>query len=233
MNRILYIQHGPFDGPGLLLQAVHESGAKLETVHIWRGESVPAGLDRFDGLSVGGGEMSAYETDRYPFLSQEIALIQTARSEDKPVLGICLGAQLMAAAFGGTVFPNKEKEIGLFDLSFTSAAKNDRLWKGFTAPFAPVHWHGDTFSLPSCAELLASSELTPNQLFHVDSRHYGFQFHLEIDRASLREMIAADADPLRANGVDPDAFLQAGESLLPAVEPIGRAVFARWVALLS
>ncbi|MDB6174502.1 MAG: synthase-Glutamine amidotransferase domain [Chthoniobacteraceae bacterium] len=209
-----------------------ECGVELETVHLWRGENLPSTLDRFDGLAVGGGEMSAYETERYPFLKEELTLIQAARSADKPILGICLGAQLMAAAFGGAVFPNKGKEIGLFDLSFTSAANDDPLWKGFTTAFAPVHWHGDTFSLPPGAELLASSTLTPNQLFHVDHRHYGLQFHLEIDRVSLREMIAADAEPLRASGVDPEAFLRAGESLLPSVEPIGRAIFARWATLL-
>ncbi|MES2568440.1 MAG: type 1 glutamine amidotransferase, partial [Verrucomicrobiota bacterium] len=101
--------------------------------------------------------MSAYETDRYPFLRHEMALIQSARLQNKPVLGICLGAQLMAAAFGGLVFPHTTKEIGLFEVRFTRDAEADPLWEGLTVPFAPVHWHGDTFSLPPGAALLASS----------------------------------------------------------------------------
>ena len=233
MSRVLFIQNGDGEGPGLLAPALAAGGVELLTVHAWRGEAVPVAPDGFAGVAIGGGSMSAYQTAEYPFLEKQIELVQVARVEGRPVLGMCLGAQLMAAAFGGRVFANAAKEIGFHEVRFTAAAERDALWRGHTAPFHPVHWHGDTFTLPPDAELLASSALTPHQLFRVDAALYGFQFHLEIDLPTLTEMIASDDASLRSHGVDPAAFLHAGAEHLPAVAATARSVFARWTALLD
>jgi GMP synthase-like glutamine amidotransferase len=233
MSRVLFIQNGDGEGPGLFVPALEASGVELETVHAWRGDPVPVTSDEFDGVAIGGGSMSAYETDRYPFLGSQIALLQAVRAAGKPFLGMCLGAQLMAAAFGGKVFANTEKEIGFHEVRFTAAAEQDALWHDHTAPFHPVNWHGDTFTLPPGAELLASSTLTPHQLIRLDDTLYGFQFHLEIGLPLLREMVASDDASLRGHGVDPATFLRAGDEYLPAIEATAHSVFTRWAGLLG
>jgi GMP synthase-like glutamine amidotransferase len=234
MRRVLFIQNGETDQPGLFRTVVESCGIELEIVHAWRGEAVPASASEWDGVAVGGGSMSAFEKEECPFLRAEEALIRSAHELQRPVLGMCLGAQLLASTFGGRVFRNRAKEIGLFEVSFTSAAEDDPLWRDHTAPFRPVSWHQDTFSLPPGAVLLASSELTENQLFRLGHSSYGFQFHLEIDTRVLREMITpADEIALRKEGVDAQNFLATAEAVLPQVEPLARTVFARWAELSS
>lgn len=234
MKRVLFIQNGDSDHPGLFATVLRECGITLDVIHPWRGEVVPRRLDEWAGVAVGGGSMSAFETDEYPWLKDAAAIVQTAQAEGKPALGMCLGAQVMAGAFGGRVSPNHSKEIGFYEVHFTPAAEEDALWAGQTQSFKPVHWHGDTFSLPPRAELLASSALTENQLFRLGPLLYGFQFHLEIDEPVLTEMVMTDDEGwLLRNGVNPQEFLREATTALPQAEPIARSVFKRWVGLLS
>jgi GMP synthase (glutamine-hydrolysing) len=231
MKRVLFIQNGEQDHPGLFAKVLRDRGIALDIVNAGCGEPTPTDLHPWAGIAVGGGGMSAYETDRYPFLRDEEALIRSARAAGKPLIGMCLGAQLMAGALGGRVFPNRAKEIGFFDVRFTSAAESDPLWNG-TPTFQPVQWHGDTFSLPPGAVLLASSDLTENQLYRLDGATYGLQFHLEIDEPVLTEMVETDDGWLLQNGVDPQQFLREARVAIPKVESIARAVFGRWAEQL-
>src|SRR5258708_29443155 len=128
MPRVLFIQHGEYDRPGLFATVLQELGVSVEIVHPSRGEAVPEWPEPWAGLALGGGAMSAYEEAEYPFLRQEAALVQAARRRGLPVLGMCLGAQIMAGAFGGKVFRNRAKEIGFFPLRFTPEAAADPLW---------------------------------------------------------------------------------------------------------
>jgi len=233
MKRVLFIQNGEYEVPGLFGAVLEKCGVHVETAHAWRGDSLPVSLEHWHGIAIGGGSMSAYGTDQYPFLKDELAILAKAREQKMPVLGMCLGAQLMAAAYGGRVFPNHTKEIGCFDLRFTAAAENDPLWQGHTRTFQPVSWHGDTFSLPPGAVLLASSDITPNQLFRLDDSLYGFQFHLEIGRELLADMIREDAESLRNHGVDPHEFLHAAGIHLPEAEKIAGIIFRRWASLIT
>lgn len=233
MNRVLFIQNGEYDSPGLFAKVLGECGVALDIVHAWKGEPVTIAPNGWGGIAIGGGSMSAYESEQFPFLLSEQALIRAARAQERPVLGMCLGAQLMASAFGGAVFPNTTKEIGFYEVRFTPEADRDSLWRGQNAAFRPVHWHGDTFSLPPDATLLASSDFTTNQLFRVDAALYGVQFHLEIDEPVLRAMIESDDEGwLPKNGVDPLQFLHAAATAIPKVEPVARAIFTRWTELL-
>jgi GMP synthase (glutamine-hydrolysing) len=234
MKRVLYIQNGEFDPPGLVAKALAERGLNLDIVHAWNGEKLPGTPGDWSGIVIGGGSMSAYEKAQYPYLAKEEALIIEARRVKRPVLGMCLGAQLMAGAFGGKVYANHAKEIGFYDVAFTSEAKTDPLWRDHTTTFQPVQWHGDTFTLPPGAILLASSAITPNQLFRLDENLYGFQFHLEIDQPSLIEMIESDDEGwLPKNGVNPRDFIKAARAALPKVEPLAHAIFGRWTEMLA
>lgn len=229
MKRVLFIQNGEFDPPGLLHTALNAQGVTLDFIHAWNGERMPESPNSWDAIAIGGGAMSAYQKGEFPYLQDEEALIIAARDAGRPVLGICLGAQLMASAFGGQVFPNHAKEIGFYDVRFTPQAERDLLWRGHTETFQPIHWHGDTFTLPPDATLLASSDLTPNQLFRVNENLYGFQFHLEIDEPLLVQMIESDDEGgLPKNGVNPQRFLQEARLALPKVKPLADAVFKRW-----
>lgn len=233
MKSVLFLQHGESDGPGLFARTLAAAGVTLDLLHAWKGDPVPLTLEGYDGLALGGGHMSVYEGETYPFLSQGIALIREARRIGHPVLGMCLGAQMIAAACGGRVFRNTAQEIGFFDVTLEPAAHDDALWHEIPAVFRPVHWHGDTFSLPADATLLGSSTLTRHQLFRIDRALYGFQFHLEFELPMLCEMIEEDAVYLSAKGVSPEAFIEDARSAAPLVEPIGWTVFQRWAELLG
>ena len=233
MSRVLFIENEQHVGPGLFATVLDECGVALDVIRPWRGEAVPTNPNRWDGIAIGGGAMSAYDGDKYPFIETEMRLVRTARDSATPVLGLCLGAQVMAAALGGSVYPNDAREIGFYEVRFTPEAESDPLWQGHTAPFTPAQWHGDTFSLPFGAVLLASSDLTQHQLFRVGDTHYGFQFHLEFDLPVFTEMVETDANSLSNYGVDPARLLRDAAESLPRVEPVGRAIFSRWTQQLS
>jgi GMP synthase (glutamine-hydrolysing) len=233
MKRVLFVQSGDTDAPGLLGEVLHDRGVELDIVHAWNGEAVPSDVTGWAGVAIGGGAMSAYESEEFPFLPKIEELIRAAQSADLPVLGMCLGAQLMAKAFWGKVFANREKEIGYFDVRFTPEAANDPLWRGHTETFQPVHWHGDTFTLPPGAVRLAESALTPNQIFRYGEKSYGLQFHLEIDEKVLTAMIGDDGGGLPRYGVDPEEFLRQGRIALPKVRPLADAIFGRWTEFLG
>jgi GMP synthase (glutamine-hydrolysing) len=177
--------------------------------------------------------MSAYETEKYPFLKDEMRLVREAVREDKAVYGMCLGAQLIAAALGAKVYANGEREIGFYDIELLETAAADPLWKDTAPRLAPMSWHGDTFDLPEGAVRLASSARTPNQMFRAGRALYGFQFHLEVDGPLLSEMVESSRPGLAAGGVDADEFLHASREKLPQVSATAATVYARWAKMLN
>jgi GMP synthase (glutamine-hydrolysing) len=181
--RVLIFRHVPFEGAGLLESVLGDRGIGFDYADLYASDAPDVKPERYTALVFMGGPMSV--NDDLAYLRREEEYIREAVANDVPVLGICLGSQLIAKALGATVWRNSSKEIGWFGLRFTPAAGADPLFDGLQAETV-FHWHGETFDLPDRAVLLASSDLCRNQAFRVGDRVYGMQFHLEV----TPEMIA-------------------------------------------
>lgn len=197
------------------------------------GEAVPESLGNAAGLIVMGGPMGVYEQDQFPFLSTEIKLIERTLKDERPILGTCLGSQLLAAALGANVRPGGRKEIGWYPLTLAPDAANDAMWNGVAKTFTGFHWHGDIFDLPAGAVRLASSELTENQAFRYGRNAYGFLFHMEVNEAMIREWVANFADELSRAKIDGAGILAGVPKNLPPLQQIGAKVYERFVKCLA
>lgn len=222
MTTVLVLQHHPAETLGTIAHAL--TGAQVRTVRAFAGDPVPREMGDADALVVMGGPQSVYEQDRFPYLRDELRLIEDALRRERPLLGVCLGSQLLAAALGAEVQPGKQKEIGWLPVTL----RDDPLWGDAPREFTALHWHGDIFSLPAGATALASSALTPQQAYRYGRNAYGLLFHLEVTEAQIAEMVMEFADELRGAGVDARSILTGTAKHLPALQTIGAGVFRRW-----
>jgi len=174
------LQHAAWEGPGFIAAEAEAHGLRTDIRRLDLEASVPD-PDEVGGLVVMGGPMGAYETDKHSFLGEECNLIAELARRNRPVLGVCLGAQLLAKALGARVFPGHVSEIGFGSVRLSRQGESDPIL-GPAGPVIPVfHWHGDTFDLPEGATLLASSTEYAHQAFRFGSCVYGMQFHVEPD----------------------------------------------------
>lgn len=229
MLRICIIQHSPVETPGLIAEALHAAGFQSEKFP----NNLPAGLAGYDGLVVMGGPQSVCKQDQFPFLRDELRLIESALQAGIPILGICLGSQLLAAALGARVYPGQQKEIGWHPVTLTAEAGPDALLHGLPATFTPLHWHGDLFDLPAGAVALASSALTPVQTYRYGTNAYGFLCHLEVTSRHVADWVCAFADELQSAGVDGAAIMGDAPRYLRALQPLGATIFRRWAELVA
>jgi GMP synthase (glutamine-hydrolysing) len=176
----LLLQHVPFEGPGAIAQAIADAGAPLTLLRMDRGDALPpaAALAESAGVVVMGGPMSVH--DDLAWLAAERDLLRRAVEAGLPVLGVCLGAQQLAAALGATVFEGPAPECGIGEVHLTTAALDDPVFGPAPSPLPCVHWHGDTFALPDGAVRLAGNDAYENQAFRFGDRAYGLQFHVEV-----------------------------------------------------
>ena len=195
----------------------------------YAGEAVP---DDAEALVVLGGGMGVYEQERLPHLRDEMRLLRRCVERGAPVLGICLGSQLLAAALGGSVARAPAKELGFYRVRLTGAARDDALFTGAPLDFVAFHWHGDAFTLPPGAVALAGSTMTPLQAFRFGASAWGVQFHLETDPDLLQAMVDGGAAELAEAGVEAELLLLQARRELPRIEEIAAGVFARFAALL-
>jgi GMP synthase (glutamine-hydrolysing) len=215
------VQHTPTEGPGLLTGVLADAGVPSLVVRLDLDEALPPAT-RIAGIVVMGGPMGVHDTAAHPWLATERRWLATAVGAGLPVLGVCLGAQQLAAALGAPVTTGDEPEIGVGRVELTDAGRADALLGPEGDHLPVVHWHGDTFAVPDGAVLLASSDRYHNQAFRHGDRVYGLQFHLEVDDA-----VAAGWAPDLPPGIALD-----GPDRRP-VEDAGRRVFARFIALVA
>ena len=193
--RIHYFQHAPFETPDRILDWAKARGHALSATRFFAGESLPD-LRQVDMLVIMGGPMSVNDEAHYPWLAGEKSFIRSAVESGKSVLGICLGAQLLASALGARVYANPQKEIGWFPVKLTKSGVKSRVFAGFPAEFTTFQWHGDTFDLPQGAQLLASSDVCRNQAFQYGEHAFGMQFHLEVSPQGVQGFIDHCGDEL-------------------------------------
>jgi GMP synthase (glutamine-hydrolysing) len=230
MSRVIALQHVACEKPGLIGDALARVGVAVDLVRTFAGEPVPPDLGDAAGLLVMGGPMSVYEADRLPHLRAELALLERALAAGVPILGVCLGSQLLAAALGARVAPGPRKEIGWFPVSLTDEAASDPLWHGLPRELVGYHWHGDRFDLPRGAVALASSALTPVQAFRHGEHAYGILFHMEVNATIVADMVATFAGELAAERLDGAAIVREAATRLDDLGEIARTVYDRFAA---
>ncbi|MCD6707891.1 MAG: type 1 glutamine amidotransferase [Thiobacillus sp.] len=231
MDPVLIFRHFPIEGPGYFTTFLDRHGIPWQLVRIDAGDAVPDKLNGISGICLMGGPMSV--NDDLPSTPPELALIRQAVAAAIPVIGHCLGGQMMAKALGGTVGPNPVKEIGWGDVRITDADAA-RPWLGDAAtPMPAFHWHGETFTLPPGATRILESAWCANQAFVLDDRHIGMQCHVEMTPELIASWCEHGADEIAASdspGVQSPAAIQAD---LPAriarLHQLADKVYSRWI----
>jgi GMP synthase-like glutamine amidotransferase len=229
--RVHYLQHVPFEGLGTIEGTLRARGARIHSTRLYAGERLPA-LDEFDALVVLGGPMSVHDEAQLPWLTAEKHFVKAAVQAGKRVLGICLGAQILAEVLGGQVTKNAYREIGWFPITKRIECNTSALANAFPDEVLVFHWHGETFSVPDGAQLLASSTGCRNQGFVWNDRVLALQFHLESTQQGVRDLISHCADEL-----DGTRYVQTAKTILAAdrahyttINALMDTMLRRWLA---
>lgn len=206
--RIHYFQHVSFEGLGCIEDWIKKENHQLDCTRFYMHENPPA-LSEIDWLIVMGGPMGIYDDDKYPYLPAEKQYIKEAVEKNKTVLGICLGAQLLANALGADVKKGRYKEIGWFPIRKTEDGKSSKLFKSMPEEMNVFHWHGDQFEIPEKSTRLIESDACPNQAFLYSDNVLGLQFHFEATPQSIHGMIENVGEELIAA-----RYIQSGEEII-------------------
>lgn len=225
---MLIVQHLEPEGPALIATALAERGRAVDVVRVDEGAPLPADLAGHGGLVVMGGPMSAASDDGFPSRMAEVALISDALQRGRPMLGVCLGAQLLAVAAGASIRSGGEPEIGWGTVQVSTGAGGDALFHGLGRELWVLHWHGETFDLPAGAVHLASSAAYPNQAFRMGASAWGVQFHPEVDEAAVSRFVASFGH----EAADPAAITRDAPSRLSASAAERMRIFDRFAGLI-
>jgi GMP synthase (glutamine-hydrolysing) len=237
MKKLLVLQHVAHELLGTLNPLLKRSGFRIRYVNFARHPDAQPSLDGYDGLVILGGPMSVNDVDRLPHLNTEMRLIEAALRNNLPVLGICLGAQLIAKTLGAPVYPNQEKEIGWYDVSPTVNAERDPLLAEFQDTEKIFQWHGETFEIPRTSHHLAFSSLCANQAFRYGSNVYGFQFHLEVDEPMIHRWlrVAENRKEISSLGgtIDPECIQRETPEHITRLHQLSERVFGEFINLFG
>jgi GMP synthase-like glutamine amidotransferase len=228
---LLVVQHVEREGPGLLAEVAKAAGLKVRRLRPFAGDPLPGRISPHQLLAVMGGPMGVADIGdpAFPWLEPLVGLLQQALAEGLPVIGFCLGAQLLALAAGGGAGPLEvgdpplpHREVGFGSINFISTETAEPVLTGLPASLLVLHWHGDRIELPASATLLASSLSCPEQLFRIGPAAYGLQCHIEVGPEALEQWIREDASFVAsALGGDGAARIRAdGNRWLQATKPL-------------
>ncbi len=232
--RVLVVQNYDDTGPGQVGDALAAAGAELDIVTAQRGTDLPDGAAHHDALLVLGGAQNALDDGHSPYFPALLSLIRAFAQADRSVLGICLGSQLIARAFGAENRLGAAEEFGWQPVRLTPGAAGDALFAGLPGEFPIFQWHDDTFGLPPGAVRLATSAAAENQAFRIGRAVYGIQFHFEADRPLVRAWSEAFAAAIAERHPDWAARHDAEAARFgPAADAIGRRLAEAWIATVG
>lgn len=237
MPRLLVFQHVAHEILGTLDPLLRSSGFRVRYVNFGRSNYKIPDLRNYDGLIVLGGPMNVDQVNEYPYLIPELSAIENAIGLNMPILGICLGSQLVAKALGAKVRKNGEKEIGWYGINPTEDGKTDSLISNFGNVEKIFQWHGDTFDIPNGAVHLAESSICKNQAFKYGDNIYGFQFHLEVDEPMINRWLITpgnveELDELKGK-INPDDIRDITPQFINRLEELSNAVFKEFIKLFG
>jgi GMP synthase-like glutamine amidotransferase len=230
MNPIAIFRHSPTENAGYFAQFLDQQAIPWQMIHVDQGEVVPVDASAYAGLVFMGGTMSV--NDDLPWIPKSLALIRDAYAKDIPLLGHCLGGQLMSKALGGVVTKNPVKELGWGGVTVADNA-TAREWFGDIKAFDSFHWHGETFSLPPGATLLLSSPHCANQAYAI-GKHLGMQCHVEMTETMIREWSTNGAEEIAANLSSPavqtaELMLAQMPAKLPRLSRVAERLYRHWL----
>lgn len=232
--RVLIVENMPNSHFGQVGVALNEADALLDIIRPWKGEALPAGPERHDAIAVFGGEQSALDDHTHPYLASLAKLMRDFGDRGSPVLGICLGSQILARAYGATNLLGSAPEFGWHRVALTEAAADDPVLDAVSASFPIFEWHSDTFTLPEGAIRLASNPAVENQCFRIGRAAYGMQFHFEASRGVVEKWNAEFSAMLdRKHPHWLPNYAATAEAHGPDADAVGLAIARGWVALIG
>lgn len=224
--RVLVMVHVESEGPGTLGTYLESVGAELVTARLYAGDALPSDPSWFDALISMGGPMNVYEEDKYPYLREETAFLDKAIHADVPVLGVCLGSQMIAKASGARVDLSVAPEIGWGQITLRETARTDGLFQGLPDTLDVLQWHSDMFHVPDGGVLLASSTICPNQAFRYRNA-FGLQFHVEVTAEILAEWFEGSQE------CNVDDILERYHAIQPQLDEHAHLMYRNFVSVIQ
>ena len=228
MKSAVAIRHLCFEDLGTLGPLLERRGYKLRIYDASLEAFDAAEMETCDLVVVLGAPIGAFDEGVYPFLKEELRVVEQRLRNRRPLLGVCLGAQLMARVLGASVAPIGRKEIGFSPITLTEAGRSSSL-AAMPAETPVLHWHGDQFAIPAGLKSLASTPICPHQAFAVDDYALGLQFHLETDTARIESWLVGHASELSQAGVDPRQLRAQAKEHGAKLKTAAEAVFTHWL----
>jgi GMP synthase-like glutamine amidotransferase len=234
MSTCLVVQHAATESPFAFEDALLAAGVAIDTRRVFAGDAIPAGAAGLDGVLVMGGSMSATSDDAFASRGSELGLLRDALRAGIPTMGVCLGAQLLAVAAGGTVYSGAHgPEIGWFPIHLNPASRDDRLFAELPETLTVLQWHGETFDLPPGSHLLARGRPYANQAFRIGDLAWGLQFHLEVTAAAVDGFLRAFGEELDGVPGAAGRLSAATPAAAAALAPVRDLVCARFAGLVA